>query len=109
MLANSAVVTSLALLLLIIQLFFDQLPILFWLVVVTKVSDDVLAVSINSASTRILLQPLPIQLRVSVQAVLESIVVPASIGLVGLLILVQFIGDISPRQSVLVLVLLSLI
>lgn len=63
-LANSAVVTSLALLLLIIQFFFDQLSILFWLVVVTKVSDDALAVSINSASTRILLQPLPIQQRV---------------------------------------------
>ncbi|MEM7125706.1 MAG: Npt1/Npt2 family nucleotide transporter [Chloroflexota bacterium] len=106
--SNAAAISFFAILTLIGYLLAGQWSILFWLVVLTKLSDDVLLIA-TSTATRILYQPLPASQRVWVQTVLESMVSPAAIGLVGLFLLsMQLIGELSTSQLLLILIILTL-
>ena len=110
LLASSAVVTSLAIILLASQFTFGSASLLFCL----SYSLSSMAMCLPWLSTarriRILLQPLPASQRVSVQTVLESIVTPLAIGVVGLmLIFFQFVGDLTTRQSTMLMVALCLV
>lgn len=60
---------------------------LLWLTVGTKITDEVIRVSIETPSYRILYQPLPGSMRLPVQTIRESIVEPAAFGIAGVLIL----------------------
>ncbi|MEM7132282.1 MAG: HEAT repeat domain-containing protein [Chloroflexota bacterium] len=107
--SNAGAVTLFAILFLISSFFLGTWSMLFWLVVLTKLSDDVLVVAMTNTAARILYQPLPASQRVSIQTVMESIVLPAAIGFVGLfLIALQFLGELTTRQLFLVLIILSL-
>jgi len=59
----------------------------FWLVVGTKLLDDVLREGLDEPTLRILYQPLPTRERISVQAKQASIIEPIGAGVCGLLLL----------------------
>ncbi len=62
--------------------------LMFWLVVFTKGSDDVLVSATTNTSVRILYQPLPTHQQVPLQTAVESIISPLSMGLAGVLLLI---------------------
>lgn len=59
-----------------------------WLIIGTKLLDEVFRKSIEGPSYRVLYQPLPRAERMRVQALRESVVEPAAMGLAGVLLLV---------------------
>ena len=60
--------------------------LVFWLTVLTKLTDDVMVV-INNAGRNLLYQPLRDDQRVPVQTAVESIIAPVFAGLTGMLLL----------------------
>ncbi len=58
-----------------------------WLVVTSKLFDEVFRSSVQAHALRILYQPLPRGRRLRIQAVRESIVEPAAVGIAGILLL----------------------
>lgn len=72
----------------IVGSFFEALVILFWLVVVTRLLNEVLAYTINRASWQILYEPLPQSQQLRAQTVVESMIKPLAGGLAGVLLLV---------------------
>ncbi|GAB4578915.1 MAG: hypothetical protein Fur0022_16520 [Anaerolineales bacterium] len=70
---------------------FSQFPELsagiFWIVVTTKLLDDVTVVATTNTSVRLMYQPLPADQRVRAQTFVESVISPLSMGLSGALIL----------------------
>jgi HEAT repeat protein len=87
LLSNSVIVAIGTAVVAIIGTFSGAADLIFWLVVLSKLFDDVLIVAMTNTSLRILYQPLPTSQQVSVQTAVESIVMPLSIGLVGLMLL----------------------
>lgn len=87
LIANPVLVAIGAGLIVILGTFGGETSTLFWLVVLTKLCDDVLLVPITTTSIRILYQALPTEQQVPVQAAAESIITPLFIGLVGLLLI----------------------
>jgi AAA family ATP:ADP antiporter len=71
----------------IVGTFFKALVILFWLVVVTKLLNEVLAYTINRAAWQTLYEPLPQNQRLRGQTVVESMIKPLAGGLAGVLLL----------------------
>lgn len=107
--SNSAIVTLFASFFVLCSLIFGEWRPLFWLVVLTKLSDDVLVVAMSNTAARVLYQPVAASRRVWLQTVIESIVVPSAIGLVGLFLIgLQFVGELSTRQLFLILIVLGL-
>jgi HEAT repeat protein len=68
-------------------LLFGIAGVFLWLVVVTKLFDEVFRNSVQAHAFRILYQPLPVGQRLRVQTIRESIVEPMAIGLSGVLLL----------------------
>ncbi|NJN43380.1 MAG: hypothetical protein HC806_00650 [Anaerolineae bacterium] len=60
---------------------------IFWIVVATKLLDDVTVVATTNTSVRLMYQPLPIAQRARAQTFVESVVSPLAMGLSGVLIL----------------------
>jgi HEAT repeat protein len=86
LLCNSFLVATGAVAMATIGTLFASLDPLFWLVVLSKLFDDMLGV-VSVSSIRILYQPLPTSQQVPVQTLVESVVNPLSIGLVGVMLL----------------------
>ncbi|MBC8332157.1 MAG: cyclic nucleotide-binding domain-containing protein [Anaerolineae bacterium] len=83
----------------------DVAGILFWVVVATKMSDEVSVVAMNNTSVRIMYQPLPQHARSRVQTMVESVVAPLSMGISGvLLLLFTTLWNLTPLQAVYILV-----
>jgi HEAT repeat protein len=75
--------------------FLGAADIIFWLVVATKLVDDIM-VTMNNAGRNILYQPLPTGQRVKVQTAVESMIQPAFVGVVGIILLAfQALGNFS--------------
>lgn len=73
--------------------------VLFWTIVAAKFFDSIIRDTIEIPSSRILYQPLPANERLRVQTVRETIVEPASLGLVGVLLWsAQTLFAIEPGQ-----------
>jgi len=87
LLSNPIIVALITTVMAILGILFGWVGSLFWLVGLTKLFDDVLVVAMTGTSTRILYQPLPSGKQISVQAAVESIVTPLSIGLIGVMLL----------------------
>ncbi|MCP9495597.1 MAG: HEAT repeat domain-containing protein [Pyrinomonadaceae bacterium MAG19_C2-C3] len=68
-------------------LLFGSAAVFLWMIVATKLLDEVIRSSIQAPAFRILYQPLPIGKRLHTQAVRESIVEPVAIGLSGAILL----------------------
>jgi len=66
---------------------FETVVILFWLVVITKLLNEVLAYTINRAAWQVLYEPLRASQRLRAQTVVESMVKPIAGGLAGILLL----------------------
>ena len=75
------------LLLVAIHQLMGPLHVLFWLVAIIKLSDDVLWTSIYDPSLLILYQPLPAEQRRAAQAAVQSIFGPLAIGISGVTLL----------------------
>jgi len=71
----------------IVGSFFEVLVVLFWLVVVIKLLNEVLAYTINRSAWQILYEPLPASQRLRAQTVVESMIKPIAGGLAGVLLL----------------------
>ena len=70
-----------------------------WLVVLTKLFDEVFRSSVQGNAFRILYQPLPAGRRLRIQAIRESIVEPMAVGMAGTLLLLLTVGaDLSALQ-----------
>lgn len=67
--------------------FFAGIAIVVWITVAVKLIDEVLRLSIDGPSYRILYQPLPSGLQLRVQALRESIIEPIAIGFSGFVLL----------------------
>jgi HEAT repeat protein len=63
--------------------FFAGVGLVFWLVVLTKLFDDVIRSAIEEPSILILYQPLPVKRRLGVQIYVESIIEPVAMGVAG--------------------------
>ncbi|MBT3391155.1 MAG: cyclic nucleotide-binding domain-containing protein [Chloroflexi bacterium] len=82
----------------------DMAGIIFWVVVATKMSDEVSVVAMNNTSVRIMYQPLPQHARSRVQTTVESVVAPLSMGISGgLLLLFTALWNLTPLQAVYIL------
>lgn len=68
------------------EFFSAAVLVLFWTIVAAKFFDSIIRDTIETPSSRILYQPLPANERLRVQAVRETIVEPASLGVVGVLL-----------------------
>lgn len=66
---------------------FEAVVVLFWLVVVTRFLNEILAYTINRAAWQVLYEPLPERLRLRAQTVVESMVKPTAGGVAGLLLI----------------------
>ncbi len=71
----------------VVGTFFEALVILFWLVVITKLLNEVLAYTINRAAWQVLYEPLPANQQLRAQTVVESMIKPIAGGLAGVLLL----------------------
>jgi ATP/ADP translocase/HEAT repeat protein len=71
----------------IVGTFFEALVILFWLVVITRLLNEVLAYTINRAAWQVLYEPLPQNQQLRAQTVVESMIKPLAGGLAGVLLL----------------------
>lgn len=87
LLVNPAVVMISALITIATSILLGPISALFWLLVATKLFDEVLGVAMSATSLRILYQPLPSQHQVPMQVAVESVVNPLSVGFVGVLLL----------------------
>ena len=67
--------------------FFNVVLVLFWLVIITRFLNEVLAYTINRAAWQVLYEPLPENQRLRSQTVVESMVKPISGGVAGLLLI----------------------
>lgn len=67
---------------------FDLAIVLFWLVVATRFLNEILAYTINRAAWQVLYEPLPEQLQLRSQTVVESIIKPVAGGLAGVLLII---------------------
>ncbi len=72
----------------LLQLLLGAAVLFFWLLVGTKLLDEVLRVAIEGPVNRILYQPLPPRRRLRVQTVRESMVETTTIGVAGLFLLI---------------------
>ncbi len=61
--------------------------VIFWLVMMTRVFDEVARTSIEEPSKRVLYQPLPVDKRLSLQTLVEGLVEPVAGGLAGVVLL----------------------
>lgn len=61
--------------------------VIFWIIVATKLFDDVTVSATTNTSVRLMYQPLPITQRTQAQTFVESVISPLSMGLSGGLIL----------------------
>ncbi|MCB0211628.1 MAG: hypothetical protein KDJ52_19985 [Anaerolineae bacterium] len=61
--------------------------VLFWLVVITRFSNEILAYTINRAAWQVLYEPLPEHLQLRAQTVVESMIKPVAGGLAGVLLI----------------------
>ncbi|MCB0170460.1 MAG: HEAT repeat domain-containing protein [Anaerolineae bacterium] len=66
---------------------FEAAVALFWLVVVIRFLNEILAYTINRAAWQVLYEPLPERLRLRAQTVVESMVKPTAGGVAGLLLI----------------------
>lgn len=66
---------------------FELAVALFWLVVVTRFLNEILAYTINRAAWQVLYEPLPERLRLRAQTVVESMIKPTAGGVAGLLLI----------------------
>ncbi len=66
---------------------FDALLVIFWLVICTKLLNEVLAYTINRAAWQVLYEPLSTSRRLRAQTVVESMVKPIAGGLAGVILL----------------------
>lgn len=83
--------------------------LIFGLVVMTKLFDEVMTTAMTNTSVRVLYQPLAADQRLSIQGAVEGIVGPLALGASGvLLLLLMAAGNISLMQTIsLLLVVLS--
>lgn len=61
----------------------------FWLVVGTKLLNQVMKDSLETTTARILYQPLPATLQLRVQTMVESMIEPAAAGIAGLVLIIH--------------------
>ncbi|MCB0163732.1 MAG: HEAT repeat domain-containing protein [Anaerolineae bacterium] len=66
---------------------FEMAVVLFWMVVVTRFLNEILAYTINRAAWQVLYEPLPERLRLRAQTVVESMIKPTAGGVAGLLLI----------------------
>ncbi len=93
----------------LILVVFGPVGSVFWLVVFTKASDDILFSATTSTSVRILYQPLPIKHQVPLQTAVESIITPLSMGMAGLILLLLRAVGISNTLPIIYLLLAIII
>lgn len=67
--------------------------IFFWMILGTKLIDEVVRNTIDSPSMVLLFQPLPVQYQLSAQTIIEVIVSPFATGLSGILLVIFFSAD----------------
>ena len=107
LLLNPVIVMISALAIIVTSILFGPISAMFWLIVTTKLLDDVLGVAMTNTSLRILYQPLPSRQQVPIQVAVESIVNPLSVGFVGvILLLFNAFGNLSTISAVYLLLLL---
>jgi hypothetical protein len=107
LLLNPVVVMISALTIIATSILLGPISALFWLVVATKLLDDVLGVAMSATSLRILYQPLPSKQPLTMQVAVESVVNPLSVGLVGLLLLLfNAFGNVTTMGAVYLLLFL---
>ena len=87
LLSNSVILSIGTLIVALVGTFVGNANLMFWLVVLSKLFDDVLLIAMTDTSLRILYQPLPISQKIPVQTTAESIIMPLSMGLVGIILL----------------------
>jgi HEAT repeat protein/ATP/ADP translocase len=67
---------------------FSSAAVLFFLIVMTKLFDEVVRPTIEEPSILILYQPLPARQRIGIQIIVESIIEPIGIGIAGVLLII---------------------
>jgi len=74
-------------LLIFTETFFESIELVFWLIIITKFINEILAYTINRAAWQVLYEPLPSNQRLRAQTVVESMVKPSAGGMAGLILL----------------------
>lgn len=73
----------------------------FWIVVATKLMDDVTVTATTNTSVRLMYQPLPIAQRARAQTFVESVISPLSMGISGgLILLFRAILQLTSLQAI---------
>ncbi len=107
--ANPAFVAIGTLLVSIFLFAFGPIGAVFWLVIFTKSSDDILVSATTNTSVRILYQPLPANQQVPLQTAVEGIISPLSMGLAGVILLLLRVFGVFTTLPIICLLLIILI